>query len=255
MDPTASSRPDGQTASPLTGTLLGAALAVTGVTLAILTIQTPFVARAMPGGAAGSASSAAPLLVWALAIAAGGSLLVSGAGRLAASLTGMRSGAGRPTPLARVLAGLPDDVTVVDGSPSRDGRPGSRLVVGSFGVAVLHEMAPLTAIRQAGPSWEARTAYGWTPTEPPLDRAARHADRLRHELSEADLDFIARIHAAIVIADAPVTRSPACAVITRDQVRAWIASLPRQRSLTERRLARLVAVVRTAAAEDARRGW
>ena len=58
-----------------------------------------------------------------------------------------------------------------------------------------------------------------------------------------------------MIADAPVTRSPACAVITRDQVPAWIASLPRQRSLTERRLARLVAVVRTAAAEDARRGW
>ena len=40
MDPTASSRPDEQTASPLTGTLLGAALAVAGITLAILTIQT-----------------------------------------------------------------------------------------------------------------------------------------------------------------------------------------------------------------------
>ena len=184
-----------------------------GVTLAVLTIQTPFVARAMPGGAAGSSSSAA-LLVWALAIAAGGSLLVSGAGRLAVALTGMRSGAGRPSPLARVLAGLPDDVTVVDGSPSRDGRPASQLVVGPFGVAVVHEMAPLAAVRQAGPSWEARTAHGWTPTEPPLDRAARHADRLRHELGEADLDFIARVHAAIVIADAPVTRSPACAVIT-----------------------------------------
>lgn len=254
MDPTPSSRPDGQTDSPLAGTLLGAALAVTGVTLAVLTIQTPFVARAMPGGAAGSSSSAA-LLVWSLAIAAGGSLLVSGAGRLAVAVAGMRSGAGRPSPLARVLAGLPDEVTVIDGGASRDGRPGSRLVVGSFGVAVLHEMAPLTVIREVGPSWEARTAYGWTPAEPPLDRAARQADRLRHELSEADLDFIARVHAAIVIADATVTRSPTCAVITRDQVPAWIASLPRQRSLTERRLARLVAVVRTAAAEDARRGW
>ena len=254
MHPTASSRPDGQTASPLTGSLLGAALVVTGVTLAVLTIQTPFVARAMPGGAAGTSSSAA-LLVWALAIAAGGSLLVTGAGRLAIALGGVRSGAGRLSPLARVLAILPDDVTVVDGSPSRDTRPASRLVVGLFGVAVVHEMAPLATIRQVGPSWEARTAHGWAPTESPLDRAARQADRLRHELSEADLDFIARVHAAIVIADAPVTRSSACAVITRDQVPAWIASLPRQRSLTERRLARLVAVVRTAAAEDARRGW
>ena len=99
MDPTASSRPDGQTASPLTGTLLGAALAVTGVTLAVLTIQTPFVARAMPGGAAGSSSSAA-LLVWALAIAAGGSLLVSGAGRLAVAVDGHAIGR-RPALTAR----------------------------------------------------------------------------------------------------------------------------------------------------------
>ncbi len=255
MHPTASSRPDGQTASPLTGTFLGAALVVTGVILAVLTIQTPFVARAMPGGGAGSSSSSAALLVWALAIAAGGSLLVSGAGRLAVALPGIRSGAGRRSPLARVLAGLPDDVTVVDGSPSRDGRPPSHLVVGPFGVVVVHEMAPLATVRGAGPSWEARTTHGWTPTEPPLDRAARQADRLRHELSEADLDFIARVHAVIVMADAPVTRTPTCAVISRDQVPAWIASLPRQRSLTERRLARLVGVVRTAAAEDVRRGW
>ena len=195
------------------------------------------------------------MLVWALAIVAGGSLLVIGAGRLAVAVAGVRSGGRRISPLAHVLAGLADDVTVITGNPRRDDRPASHLVVGPFGVAVVHEMAPLSAVRPVGASWEARTAHGWAPTEPPLDRAARHADRVRHELGEGDLDFIARVHAAIVIAETTIPRSPACAVIRRDQVPAWIAALPRQRTLTERRLARLVAVVRAAAAEDARRGW
>lgn len=255
MHPITAARTDGDHASPLAGTLLGAALAAAGLTLAVLTVQTPFVARGMSGAGAGSPPFSAALLVWALAIVAGGSLLVIGAGRLAAALAAVRSGAGRVTPLGRVLAGLPDGVTVIAGHPSRDGRPGSHLVVGSFGVAVVHEMAPLSTVRPVGTSWETRTPHGWAPTEPPLDRAARHADRVRHELSEADLDFIARVHAVIVMADTTIPRSPACAVITRDQVPAWIVSLPRQRSLTERRLARLVALVRTAAAEDARRGW
>lgn len=255
MHPTTLSRTDGQSDSPLTGTLVGAALVAAGVALAVLVIQTPFVARAMPGAGAGTGSLPAALIVWALAIAAGGSLLVSGAGRLSVTLGRVRSGGGRGSPLARTLAGLTEGVTVIDGNPGRDGRPASHLVVGSFGVAVVHEMPPLAIVRAVGSSWEMRTPHGWTPTEPPLDRAARHADRIRHELAEGDLDFIARVHAAIVATDSTVVRTPACAVITRDQVPAWIASLPRQRSLTERRLARLVAVVRTAAAEDARRGW
>ena len=123
MDPTASSRPDGQTASPLTGTLLGAALAVTGITLAVLTIQTPFVARAMPGGADGSASSAAPARLGAGDRGRG---QPAGVGRRPAGRLSDGHAIGRrpATPLARVLAGLPDDIAVVDGSPSRDGRPG-----------------------------------------------------------------------------------------------------------------------------------
>lgn len=255
MPPTAPSHVDHHPTSPRGGTFVGAALVAAGLTLAVLTVQTPFVARAMPGGGSGSSSPSAALLVWALAIAAGGSLLVSGAGRLAVAVAGVRSRRGRDSALTGVLAALPDDVTVIDGAPSREGRPASRLVVGSFGVAVVHEMAPLSVVRPVGSSWEIRTSNGWAPTEPPLDRAARHADRVRHELSEGDLDFIARVHAAIVIVDATIPRSPACAVITREQVPAWIAALPRQRSLTERRLARLVALVRTAAAEDARRDW
>ena len=51
-------------------------------------------------------------------------------------------------------------------------------------------------------------------------------------------------------------RSPLCAVITEAQIPAWIAALPRQRSLTEGRRQQVVARVRGAVASGgARPGW
>jgi hypothetical protein len=107
-----------------------------------------------------------------------------------------------------------------------------------------------------GPTWEIRTAHGWTPTEHPLERAARDADRVRYWLNDGDLDFVARVHAALVTSDPSVRRSAGCAVITTEQIPAWIDALPRQRSLSDGRRQRLLALVRArVAAEDARRGW
>ena len=86
----------------------------------------------------------------------------------------------------------------------------------------------------------------------------RDADRVRHWLSEADLDFVVRVYAAMVVSDRTLERSPTCAVITNEQIPAWIASLPRQRTLTTGRRGRLLAMARmrprtTAAARG--RGW
>ena len=188
-------------------------------------------------------------------IAAGGSLLVSGAGRLAVAADRRAIGR-RPARTARPRPRRP-----AGRRHRRRRQPEPRRTARS--------RAGRRAVRGRGPPRDG-PAHGdppgrvrrgkpgpatGGPDRAPLDRAARDADRLRHGLGEADLDFIARVHAAIVIADAPVTRSPACAVITRDQVPAWIASLPRQRSLTERRRRAWSRSVRTAAAEDARRGW
>ena len=95
------------------------------------------------------------------------------------------------------------------------GRPIPELVVGPFGVAVIHEMGPREAIRRVGNTWEARTRDGWMPTEYPLERVKRDAERVRHWLTESDLDFVVRVYAALVTTDASIARSPLCAVITR----------------------------------------
>jgi hypothetical protein len=137
-----------------------------------------------------------------------------------------------------------------------DGRPIPELVIGPFGVAVVHPMPPSERVRRVGQSWEIRVREGWAPTEHPLDRAARDADRVRHWLTNGDLDFVVRVYAAIVAPDTTLPRSPVCAVITADQIPAWLQALPAQRGLTPGRRNRLVTLVRSAVtAGDGRIGW
>jgi hypothetical protein len=251
--PTAS-RSDGRLGALLGGVLVGTGSVVAGLSLAYLAIDTPFVSRLVPG--AGSSMLPSALLVWALAIVAGGSLLVSGTDRLAVIAARVRDRARRPSPLARALGSLSDEVVVTSGIASREGLPIPHLAVGPFGVAVLHELGSPETIRPIGSSWQILTAHGWAPTEHPLDHAARDADRVRYWLGQGDLDFVARVHAALVTPDPSMPRSPGCAVITVEQIPAWIDALPRQRSLTESRRQRLLGLVRTGvAAEPNRRDW
>ena len=53
-----------------------------------------------------------------------------------------------------------------------------------------------------------------------------------------------KVYAALVVPDNRIQRTPACAVITRDQVPAYLASLPPQRSLTPSRREFIVEQVR-----------
>jgi hypothetical protein len=256
MHPTTALRADKESDSLLGGTLAGVGLVAAGLVLAFMAIATPLVSRLMPGTSAGTSSLSLAMLVWALAIVAGGSLLVSGADRLADTAAGVRDRARRPSALARVLATLPDEVAILPGIPTRDRRPVPQLAIGPFGVAVIHELPSAEIVRRAGSSWEILTTHGWAPTEYPLDLATRDADRVRYWLGEGDLDFVARVHAALVTPDPSLPRSAGCAVITLEQVPAWIAALPRQRSLSEGRRQRLLALVGAGvAAEEARRGW
>lgn len=80
----------------------------------------------------------------------------------------------------------------------------------------------------------------WIPVENPLDRATRDAERVRRWLATDDRDFVIKVYAAVIGPDATVPRTPTCAVITRDQIPAFLASLPPQRSLTSTRLQRIV---------------
>jgi len=56
-----------------------------------------------------------------------------------------------------------------------------------------------------------------------------------------------KVYAAVVTSDASLDRTPACAVITPEQIPAWLASLPPQRSLSSDRRAELLDQIRSIA--------
>jgi hypothetical protein len=93
--------------------------------------------------------------------------------------------------------------------------------------------------------WEARTTDGWRPTDDPFEGATRDADRVRRWFAMADLDFVVRVYAVLLVTDSGIERSPTCASITAGQLPAWLASLPRQRTLTTGRRALLLDLART----------
>jgi hypothetical protein len=247
-------RADRRAGSFIVGTVLGGCLVAAGLGLAFLTLETPMASSLGSGSRPGSPPIAP--VIWALALVAGGALLVAGTNRLAAVAAGLRSGGRGQSPLAATLAALPPDVIAVSDVVPTEGRPIPHVVVGPFGVAVLHELGGSAVARQVGTSWERKTREGWVPTEHPLDRAERDADRVRHWLNHGDLDFVVRVYAALITADPSMLRSPLCAVITEDRIPDWIAALPPQRSLTEGRrqqiASRILAAVPTGAT---RRDW
>ena len=139
----------------------------------------------------------------------------------------------------------------------REGRPVPELVIGSFGVAVIHELPAASRVRHGPAGWETRAGDGWEPIENPLGGASRDAERVRQWLAGADLEFVVRVYAALVVSDRVVQRTPTCAVIGAGQIPAWIASLPRQRTLTAGQRARVLAMSQARPSNVARtsRGW
>jgi hypothetical protein len=239
------------------GTLVGVALMAMGVGIAFLTIGTPLAARLVPSGYPGSSQLAIGTLVWSFAIMAGAALmLVSGANQLVVTVESVRLRTAHGSPLMRALRELPDDIAITTGVAPEDDRSIPQLAIGLFGVAVFLEVSGPDRTRRVGGSWEARTGDRWVPTENPLDRVARDAEQVRRWLIQGDLDFVVRVHAALVTPDASIPRSSGCAVISAEQIPAWIAALPPQRTLSASRCAHLLARLREAVAgEVANRGW
>ncbi|MFL5674569.1 MAG: hypothetical protein ACJ779_06165 [Chloroflexota bacterium] len=235
-----------QPGSLLLGTAFGACLVAAGLCLAFLALATPLVASLVPGGRSGTIHVALGLGIWALALVAGGGFLVSGTNRLAAIVAAIRSPSRGHSPVAAALGVLPPDVYVASNVVLSAGRPIPEIVVGPFGVAVVHELGRPNVIRQTGTTWERKTGEGWLPTEHPLDRVERDAERIRHWLTHGDLDFVVRVYAALITADTSMMRSPLCAVITEDRIPDWIAALPRQRTLSDGRREQIAGRVRAA---------
>ena len=237
---------------PLVGsTLLGAGLVATGLGLAYMAIETPLVSRLVPAAYPGSSGLGVSMLAWLCAVVAAAALAVAGTNHLAAMVASVRARAARRSPMIRMMQGLPDEVVVATDLVPNEGRPIPEVAIGPFGIAVVHEMGSSDSIRRVGRSWETRTMDGWAPTEFPLDTVARDAERVRHWLADGDLDYVVRVYAALVTDDLSIPRSALCAVITAEQIPAWIEALPRQRSLSAGRRHHLLARVREAAAASA----
>jgi len=232
-------------------TLVGTILTTTGLFTAYLAVATPFVsdlAGRAPGGGV-----AIGLGIWSFALVAGGGLLVSGTNRLAVTLASLRPGRVIGGPAARAFGPWSDEIAVAGDVVPNDGPAIPELVIGAFGVAVVHALSSSKQVRHGRAGWETHASDGWVPMDDPLDAAMRDADRVRRWLSTADLDFVVRVYAALVVDDRALERSPTCAVISTQQIPAWIASLPRQRTLTAGRRDHLVAMVRTTAGADSGR--
>lgn len=245
-------RPARHVGSLVGGTVLGASLVAIGLGLAFMALGTPLLTGLVPAARPGSQLGVA-LLIWVCALIAGGSLAIAGTNWLARTVASVRLAGARRSPMVRMLRTLPEDVVVATDVVPNEGKPIPEIVIGPFGIAVVHEMGPRDSIRRIGQSWEARTAAGWGPTEYPLDRVARDAERIRHWLANGDLDFVVRVYAALVTDDLSIPRSSLCAVITPEQIPAWIEALPRQRSLSAGRRHHLMTRVREAVQPGGRR--
>jgi hypothetical protein len=228
-------RPDRHIGRLVWGTLAGAGLVAIGLGLAYLVIETPLVDRLLAGNPGGSGLATSSVVVWSLALAAGGGLLVAGTNRLAGTVASVRGRRTGRSPLTRMDRTLTPDILVAAAVIPHDGRPIPELAIGPFGVAVVHELTGRDRLRRNGQGWEMRTHDGWVPAESPLDAVARDADRVRHWLTTSDLDYVVRVYAALVTTDDTIQRTPTCAVIREAQIPAWLGALPRQRSFSEGR--------------------
>jgi len=240
-------RPDRHLGGLVWRTLAGAILLAIGLSLAYLVIGTPFVDHLLPGSSGASRMGASPVLVWGLALGAGGALSIAGTNRLAGTLASVRGRRGGRSPVMRMKGALPADILVSAAVLPHEGRAIPELVIGPFGVAVVEELAGRDRSRRSGQGWETRTRHGWVPAEAPLDAIARDADRVRHWLTTSDLDYVVRVYAALVTTDTTIDRTPSCAVIREAQIPAWLAALPRQRSFSEGRRNHLLSRIHGAA--------
>lgn len=234
-----SARPRASVASVVLGGLLGAGLIGVGLGLGWLTFSTSIVQRLMDSPQPGPTQVALAVIAWAVALTAPACLVIVGSVRLVQAVEPL--GRHRPATVTALAGTLSDQYVAATSVRLPDGRVIPELVIGPHGVAIFERLPPAAASRHSGGRWEVRTTEGrWIPLENPLDRASRDADRVRRWLATDDRDFVVKVYAAVVATDTSLPRTPTCAVITRDQVTAFLAALPPQRSLTPQRLQRIV---------------
>ncbi len=242
--PTISTRPS---RGPIVvGTLVGLILLVGGLGLAWLAYATPLVRGLAPTAIRPAPDQmAVGAIIWAVSLVAPSSFAIVGVYRLSRVASAILRRPDRGA-VARVAGSLGDDIAVAPIVRLPEGRLVRNLVAGSFGIAVLAELPPARASRHNGSAWEVRRADGrWIALENPLERAARDAERVRSWIAAEERDFVVKVYAAVVTPDTSLSRTSACAVISTEQIPAWLASLPPQRSLSSDRRAELLGLIKS----------
>jgi hypothetical protein len=232
----------------VTDTVIGTILIVVGVTFGVAVFATPLLSAVMPAGRLTTDQMIIGMAVWGLALVAPAGAILLGTSRLARILGSVRRYLPRRSPLHQALGTMPEGVTIASGITLPDGRPLADVLLGPFGAAVVRELPPAAATRVVDGQWQLRTSRGWVPIESPLDRAVRDAERVRRWFGSDDADFIVKVYAAVTAEATTVERTVACAVLTHDQLLAWVSGLPPQRTLTPGRQERMLDTVREAAA-------
>jgi hypothetical protein len=227
------------------GTLVGAILLVGGLSIGWLAFATPFIQAFTPAGRPGTSQLVVGMAAWAFALIAPATFVIVGVARIVTVVDSVSATKPRRTPAMRLDKELGADHVVASRVRLPDGRVVPEMVIGPFGIAVIEELPPAKVTRRHGMAWEVRTREGrWIPITNPLDKAARDAERVRAWLGDDEQDFVVKVYAAVVAPDTSLQRTATCAVIGTNQIPAWLASLPPQRSLDAGRIEGIVSRVR-----------
>jgi hypothetical protein len=241
----ARSAPSAPIASIAGAGVVGAVCVGLGLVFTYLTLTTPVVMEISRLGQ-GRIGSVAGALVWALAFLIPGSFVVFGVARLVSAIES--SLAVRPrhrvTPVASLAGELPDEYSLVRDVRLPDRRLIAEVVVGPAGLLVVEELPPAEATRHRGPYWEVRLATGrWIPIENPIERAERDAAGIKSWIRSLEEDLSPRMYAAVIADGHRIDRTSEVAVLSREQIPAFLAAMPAIRQMTPERRARITQIL------------
>lgn len=241
------SRRTGSRRSIASGLIIGLLLVGVGVALGYLALATPFSQRFIPDPRTSGVRVILSALGWTLLIAAPAIAALAGIAWLAGAIERASALRGRAHPVMGLSRVLGAEYAAATSVQLPDGRIVSEMIVGPHGIAVFEPVPPSAFTRVESGRWELRVGKDrWVPLENPLERAVRSADRVRHWLAAEDHGFVVRVYAAVITPDGSLTRSANCAVVTRDQIPAYLSSLPAQRGFSADRRAEIVDELRAA---------
>ena len=231
----------GSRLSILTGLTIGLLLVGVGAALAYLAVATPMSQEFSADPHSGPLRIVAAALGWTLLIAAPATAAIAGVAWLAGAVERASAFRVGPHPVARLSRVLGSDYAAATGVHLPDGRIVSEIIVGPHGLAVFEPLPPSAVTRVVDGRWELRVGKDrWVPLENPLERTVRSADRIRHWIAGNDRDFVIRVYAAVIAPDGAIPRTANCAVVTREQIPAYLNSLPVQRGLSPERRAQIL---------------